>query len=116
LICAGAVVGRGVGGNATLQRDSDFQAQLYTSTWHTLVSQSTEGVTVSFCVHFIQLPNPLSGCLSDCDCEDYSRDIFHVEGFSLQRLQIEELFIVMVSFYAFPTSNIFDFFVNFSFF
>ena len=40
---------------------------------------------------------------------------FVYEGFPLQRLQIEELFVVMVSFYVFPTLNIFNFLVNFTF-
>jgi len=51
--------------------------------------------------------------------KNYSRDIFRVEGFFLQGLpykdHIEELFIVMVLLYAFPTRNIVYFRVNFTF-
>ena len=41
----------------------------------------------------------------------YSRDIFHAEGFP----QIEELFIVMVYSMVFPTRNIVNCFINFTF-
>jgi len=46
----------------------------------------------------------------------YSRDIFHVEGFPLQRLQIDELFIVIGLLYVFRTCNVINFFINFTFF
>jgi len=47
--------------------------------------------------------------------EDYSGgDVFCVEGF-FQKDQIEELFFVMVLFYVFPTCNIVNFLINFTF-
>jgi len=49
-----------------------------------------------------------------CWCS-HSRDIFYVEGFPYKD-QIQELLIVIVLFYVFPTCNIVNFLINFTFF
>jgi len=64
---------------------------------------------------FNQLSNPLPHCIAGRGLEDYSHNIFLVEGF-LYEDQIEELFIVMNSVRVFPAYNIFVFLVNSNFF